>query len=421
MSERLVIRLDGGPDGSASWVAVDATGALLGEVASGQLAAAGAAAAGRQAIVLVPAADVLQARVQVPLRHGPKLLQALPFALEEQLAEDVDLLHFAAGNRDAEGAVAVAVVRRSLMEGWLARLSEAGIEPARLHSLADAVAGMPNTVTVLLEADAAVVVPPEGEATSIDAASLGSFLDLCIGEGGGDGEHGTTEPLHLVAYGSEAALAAATPVLDALRERLASLELRLLADDPLPRLAAHITTSGSGINLLQGDFARRPDWLAWWPAWRVAAMLLAVLAAVTVAVGLASAHRTAQELVAVNAAVDQAFHHVFPDAGQVIDVRRELSARLQRLGARGSGAGHEFLDMLRVLAQALGDTGTARIEALSYRGGALELRLRAPSVEFLDRVQQQLSQTGGLQARIQSANATGDEVVGRLQVTHGGG
>lgn len=421
MSERLVIRLDGGSAGSASWVAVDATGALLGEVVSGELAAAGAAAAGRQVIVLVPAADVLHTRVLVPLRSGPRLLQALPFALEEQLAEDVDLLHFAAGSRDADEAVAVAVVRRSLMEEWLARLSEAGIEPARLYSLADAVAGMPNTVTVLLEADAAVVIPAGAEAASIDAASLASFLGLYIGDGEGNAERGAAEPLHLVVYGAEAALASVGPALEALRGRLASLELRVLAEDPLPRLAAHITTSNSGINLLQGDFARRPDWLAWWPAWRVAAMLLAALAIAMAASGLASAYRTGQELAAVNAAVDQAFHHVFPDAGQVTDARRELSVRLQQLGARGSGAGQEFLDMLRVLAQALGDTGTARIEALSYRGGALELRLRAPSVEFLDRVQQQLSQTGGLQARIQSANATGDEVIGRLQITRGGG
>src|SRR3546814_9274886 len=46
----------------------------------------------RRVVVLVPSADVRLATVEVPARQPAKVLQAAPFVLEEQLAEDVDTL-----------------------------------------------------------------------------------------------------------------------------------------------------------------------------------------------------------------------------------------------------------------------------------------------------------------------------------------
>jgi hypothetical protein len=47
----------------------------------------------------------------------------------------------------------------------------------------------------------------------------------------------------------------------------------------------------------------------------------------------------------------------------------------------------------------------------------MELRVRAPDVQTLDRIQQRVVESGNLKAQIQSANAAGDEVIGRLQIT----
>ena len=418
VSESLVIRMGAGA--SASWVAVDDTGAILGDVGTGTLADAALAATSRQAIVLVlaPALEVMRASADLPLRSGPRLLQALPFALEEQLAEDVDALHFAPGIRADDGPLPVAVVRRVLIEEWIARLAAAGIRPARLYSEADAVGSMPNTMTLLVQDDIAILSPADGPPATVDASAAATVLELCIA---GDVE-GETErdPMHVVIYGDETSLAELEPRLESLRPRLASLDLRALVDGPLPRLAAQIVTS-PGVNLLQGEFAPRSSLSAYWPAWRLAAALLLALVVAMLGTQLAEAYRSRQQLAAVRAAVDQAFHYVFPDAGPVVDARAELSARLQRLGSRGAGGNHEFLDVLRVVAQALGSSGGARIEAVSYRAGTMELRLRAPSVEVLDRIQNQIGQTGGLQAQIQSANASGSEVIGRLQISRTGG
>ena len=56
---------------------------------------------------------------------GAKLAAALPFALEEFLADDVDELHFAPGTRRSNGRVPVCVVNRQLMSDWLSRIDPA--------------------------------------------------------------------------------------------------------------------------------------------------------------------------------------------------------------------------------------------------------------------------------------------------------
>src|SRR5258708_503517 len=82
-------------------------------------------------IVWTPAAETLFLRAHLPTRSPAKIVQALPFALEEQLIDPPERLHFAFAH-EADGALAVAVTRRERMETWLAALAAAGLAPTHL-------------------------------------------------------------------------------------------------------------------------------------------------------------------------------------------------------------------------------------------------------------------------------------------------
>src|SRR6266581_1257870 len=84
-----------------------------------------------EVIVWTPAAETLLLRARLPTRSAAKIVQALPFALEEQLIDPPERLHFAFAH-EADGALAVAVTRRERMESWLAALAAAGLAPTRL-------------------------------------------------------------------------------------------------------------------------------------------------------------------------------------------------------------------------------------------------------------------------------------------------
>ena len=96
MTEYFVIRLSA-DSSSVQWVMADSNGTLLSGVSSGNLEQAAAASAERSVIVLVPSVDLLSTSVHIPARSTAKIKAALPFALEENLAEDVEDLHFSIG------------------------------------------------------------------------------------------------------------------------------------------------------------------------------------------------------------------------------------------------------------------------------------------------------------------------------------
>ena len=72
-------------------------------------------------VALAPAAQILLAEPELPPGSGVKLARAVPFALEEQLTEDVDHVSFAIGRRRAGGSTPVAAVSRAVLQGWMSR------------------------------------------------------------------------------------------------------------------------------------------------------------------------------------------------------------------------------------------------------------------------------------------------------------
>ena len=73
--------------------------------------------------VLVPGADVLLTTVDLPKLSQAKLRKAVPFALEEQLADDVRNLHVALGSAEEGAQLPVAVVSKAKMAAWLDQIT----------------------------------------------------------------------------------------------------------------------------------------------------------------------------------------------------------------------------------------------------------------------------------------------------------
>ena len=120
MTEFVVIRFSA-VESAVQWIYVDDNGTRQSRLATGSIEQAAGEIGDRKVIVLVPATDVLTTSVHVPIRSGAKLRAALPFALEESLADDVEDLHFAAGTPRESGRLPVAIVARDKMDAWLDR------------------------------------------------------------------------------------------------------------------------------------------------------------------------------------------------------------------------------------------------------------------------------------------------------------
>jgi len=410
MADWLLIRLAHEADGLAAFLVADAAGRIMTAPQKGTLAQAAAHAAGRRVCVLVPGADVVLTEAEVPARAGVKVQQVVPFALEEQLAEDIDSLHFAVGKRTTDlPRLPVAVVSRALMQEWLAGLAAAGLTPERVFSDSSLIPANPGQSVVLLEGEGVTVRPIGGAPITLPRDALAEALELArphaevVAERGAGG---------LVLYAGPAEWQQCSREVEAARDRFDGIKVQLLSEGPLALYAQQLPNAVGAIDLLQGPYAPTTALASNWKAWRLAAGLLGALVALH-AVG------SAAELMAlkrserkVDTSIEDTFRAAMPGEHNATNARRRMEQRLA--AAQGSDA-NGLLAALSALAQARGTVPGINVQALVFRDGALELKLSAPSADALDHISQSLRSTGW-QADLTSGNAAGNGYEGRIQI-----
>jgi len=392
MAHTLLVRLASRADASGEWLTVDSSGHPTGAPQRGPLALAAAAASGASVLLLVPATQVLLAAPLLPPGSGAKLARVIPFALEEQLTEDVDHLHFAIGRRGADGSTTVAVVARDTLRAWLAECEAAGLAPRAVYP---DIAGMPENPgqTVLwLEGDRLALRRPNGLPFLVEATPLEAALEiagLIADQADGDAEPRPLESaiLHLTGEDWERV----RDEVEAVLPRFETLRVQLLPDGALPWLARGIIAGGT-VNLLQGDFARSPAYVDRWREWRVAAFLGIALLGVHVGAESLRIHLANRESARSDGEIARLYAATMP-AEPMHDARRQMEARLRLV--RDSAAGPSaFLRTMQALATAVGQTPETRIEAFAFSQGTLDLTLSAKNVDGLARLSRSFKQQG---------------------------
>lgn len=423
MAEYLVIRLDSDRDKAAHWIAVDSNGTRISQPASGPLAEAAKDVAERAVIVLVPAATVLTTTVDIPLRGGSRLLAALPFALEEHLADDIENLHFAAGTRRDSGLLPVAVVAHEQIQEWLQRLEEAGLSVAKLVPENNGLARIPGTLSLLV-ADNQVMFNDGADKEFVmqgvkpsDALAVAGALDDMHAEETADSTEDDL-PGHLLVYCEPGDEERFRHDWIALRHELASVDINLLPDGVLPRLAVTVA-AGRGINLLQGQYGAKAEIGAMFRPWRYAALLLLSLGIVGIGGKAVDYYRLGQEESVLKQQFTQEYRQIRPDDTREIVDPVSIVSSIRR-GFGGPTAAQVFLPSLQQLGLALAQNSTADIEAISYRAGVIDVRLTAPDVATLDNIQKLVSGSGRFTASIQSTDQVGDKVSSRIQIRESG-
>jgi general secretion pathway protein L len=407
MADWLLLRLPRDPEALASWLVVDADGRPLGRVRSGSLAEAAADAAQRRVAALLGASDVLQLWLQLPQRAGRRAGALIAYAVEEHIAGDIEGEHCAAGARDAAGRTEVVVVARSLLESSLARLAGAGIAPALVCSEAALLPRLAGFRVALLDGES-LATGDEAGSVRVLPAPPGAIADALELAGG---ETGLATPMLL--YCAAAEWPKFAREVEACRARFASLKVQLLEDGPLALYAAQLS-GALPVNLLQGAYAPRGSHAAQWQRWRMAAGLAALL----VALHAGSQAWQLHQLRGRHAQLDQEIAGLAgPDLAAGAGEVRARAEALLRGGDAATGRG-ALLPALQALALAMHAAPDARLDALSFRDGALQLKLRAANAQSIDRINQAL-QSGGWHPELVSGQPDGDAFIGSVELRPG--
>ncbi len=352
----------------------------------------------RRLVVLVPSADVRLTQVMLPAKQAAKVLQAAPYALEDQLADDVDTLHFALGARQADGSWPVAVTSHERMRGWLQVFEPYGRRP-------DAI--IPDTLALPVPDEQRFsMLVDEGEMlvrTGLDGGFVCApeDLDLCLQLA--DPDRLRTLRV-MVPRHHEIDLSALGRAVEPLHGFGSALEG--LLQNLKPELA---------IDLLQGPYSAKQDWLRLWLPWRLAATLAGTALLLTAALHGVQAFQLQRELSALEAQNVARYQQVFPGETRIVDLATQLEQQLNLL--KGGAGGSQMLPLLDTLAQSITAVPGLKLQTLQYREGALYAGMTGADLQLLERLRAWYEQPRGAALEVQSANSGSDGVQIRIRLS----
>jgi general secretion pathway protein L len=395
MRNTLLLRSDTLNADSWRWLRLDSEGRPQGSIHAGSLTDAAAEAGGLRVVILVPGADCLLTTVRIPGRNRQKILRAVPYALEEQVSDDVEELHFAVGAALADGDWPVAVIGRQYMEALIEAVGVAGLEVQQVVPEMLAVPHTSGETGVLVDGDVALVRSGSVAGYAVDADNLGMLLAAQQPE-----DEQPLPALHLFVSGGSLPPDTA--------DYAGETRVTPFSGDPLHVLAQGL--DAEAINLLQGTYSRSGEWRRVWQPWRAtAALLLAGVLVSSVAMGVdyVRLNRESEEL---RNRIEATFREALPETRRIVNPRVQMQQQLDKLQRRQGSSGG-FLSLLGQSGVVLKDMQGVELGAATFRAGRLDLELTVSDLQLLDKIKQSLMQSGRLEVEIQSATTGSDQRV----------
>ncbi|MBQ4829241.1 type II secretion system protein GspL [Alteromonas sp. MMG017] len=394
--EQLLIRLGATEADPISWLVWSTAEEEI--IASGELANADALStlaerAGHRAVIaLAPSSEILLKWVALPPRAGRKVLSALPFMLEDELATDISEQFFAIGPKVGDSQ-AVAVVSHAKLQMWQQWLADAGLFCNHLIPDVLAVPVTENGWSVLTLGDQMLVRQDTFKGIQGEQAWLLPTLG-----------HFTSQQ--------------ETPVVIT---NYAGIDLNdmpniTVSDAPL-ELPMHVLAKeamSSSFNLLQGEYKVKRTRNNAWAQWRVAAVLAVLVLCTSLIDKTVTLYQLKSENAALTSEIDQAVKSGFPNIGVYRNVKLKLQYELNKLSKSGGDA--SMLVMLDQLSEAFAST-QVKPQTLRFDATRTEIRIQAQgkSFEALEQFRRQ-AEGAGFTVEQGAINNRDDNVIGTVSI-----
>jgi general secretion pathway protein L len=369
MSEQLYIRMGWHEQQTCHWlVHAEATSQII---ASGEikdpidLVSLQVYAKDRPVTVFVSASAMTLHQVELPEKGQRQAIKAIPFLLEEQIAEDVNKLHFVNGVQ-VENCMQVAVVAIEQMNRWLTWLREAGLKVDKL--IPDCLA-LPQADeypwSALKLDDQWIIRTSSVSGMTVDEAWLPVVIERALSQETAEAtsDEASSEPSAAV---PKVAMYSAPPDTFPLAWIDKSYEL--------PMLALVKGQTSTTINLLKGAYRPKVEYGKHLKVWQAPAVAAAFFFVVYLSTQALSIYRHNQEIVAMNRQIVDIYQQIQPNSKLNANlIKNNLQSKLSALQRKGS-AGH-FFAMLKGLQPAIEQVDDVALLALRFDAKRDEIRL----------------------------------------------
>lgn len=404
MSETLYIRLSDSAVDSVQWLIWSPEQNEI--IASGELASAqdlvniADKAQQRKVVVLVSSSAVALKHLHMPAKSDRAMRAATPYALEDDLADDVDSLFFAYGKKPTNAPDThncfVAIVRHQQLENWLAWLGDAGIHTKVMIPDVLALPEHDQQWTALTLGEQAILRYGPWSGAVVES----SWLPFLLGRLDNDLEQTQTinnySPMQF--------------------DEMKHLTLEHQSEElPMALLAQGAMTQS--FNLLQGKYRVKEKSSPLVKGWLVAASVAIFALLLNLTVKGIELFQLNNKVAALDSEIIQVYKKAFPETQRVRigTIRSQLNGKLRSLS--GGEQSVSFLAMLQKLEPSFATVTQIKPISIRFDGARQTIRLQASanSYQSFDRFKLSLEQAS-FEVTPGAQNNQGDEIVGSFTI-----
>lgn len=351
--------------------------------------------------LIVPGTDVLLIEMSMPKTSRSQLEKALPYALEEQLIEDLDHLHFVASKQDNDGNVHVLIVKKALLSAWTTRCREVGLFPT--SAIPDYLAILPleKAWHVYLEGDKAMLRQQCLQGLSIEQTQLPQIIALNLAE-----QEQLDKQAIVIDYddGNEHFES----------DSLSDLNVDVIMADEhyfCMEMFAKGYRGSAEMNLLTDEYISHKPKERKTLLWKVALIVLAAWVFIWLLGNITQYFVYHSRIKSVTGQITTLYKKAFPSAQAVVSPRVRIERALKGVQTTGGGV---FLNLLTQLGQQIKQQkNTVAIDNINFRDNTLSLSVTAGNFQVLANLSKAL-QAKGLSVQQQNSSSQGKTVSARL-------
>ena len=361
---------------------------------------------GKKLVVLIPGQDVHLSVVDLPIRNRQKVMQAIPYALEEDLIGDIRQFHFALPARLPAEAIPVCAIAKNRLDELIDQLHAHHLNPQVMTPSSTLLPCHDRQWNLIIEDQQTIIQQSDYVAYSVDTEELELYLTMAIDQA----EEQAPTQLNII----DARSADEEPLL----ENLESSPLEIVRTSPptsLLELMVKNYNESNIINVLQGPYAIRKMAHESLKKWYPALVLLVIVICLQLFTSIARYHTVSKEAALLQDQITQVFQQTMPDVKRMTNPKNQMQQRLKELKASQLGGETDFLKIMTKVAQASQQHASIEIIGINYRNGRVDIDLNIKDLQSLEQFKEKMS-TSGLSVDIRSAAVQGKSVSARMRI-----
>ena len=348
-------------------------------------------------VFLIPVTDVYLTQLELKTNSKKQLYKAIPYALEDDLAEDIEQLHFAINTYSSTDQKSVMVIKQSLMSNLIDILDQHGLVPEIISADIFDLTWTDSTAwSCLIEDDHALVRTALDNGFSCPLNDLHTYIELTL-------RHTPNPPDKITTLCTD-------------NNVNIGAEIAAITVEKSNYGLFNPLLENNTINLLQHSFARQNNSLSNYKTWLPTVALIAVLSVLLITVNAVEVVRLNSLDKRLKQQIESVFKQAFPEVRNIVNPRVQMEQRLTALNAQNDNKQRsQFLKLLHDSATVIKDHEGTDIMNIQFRQTKLTLDIHVPTIQILEKIKAGI-QDKQVNVQVQTARNVDKRIEARISI-----